>query len=136
MEKKKILKKRPKMEKKKDSLENIKYIGYCISQLPPKEATLEWDDFIEYVKFQLCRINKRLMKDPIWDEYREEELLVEYYAHLYHNSAEERNKFINALGGIDEDIYSWLDSQVTKNQEEMNNSKKDNINFSQESLGD
>lgn len=116
------------------SLERFKYIGYCYSQMPPEEATFEWSDFIQYVHFQLCKINKKLMLDPIWNSYTEAEMLVEYYAHVYQNSPKERDAFIHALKGLDGDIMDWLDDQVKKNQEDM--SATDSISFNPESLGD
>ncbi len=110
-----------------------------MSQLPPEEAVATLADFINYCKFQLCRMSNRLMKDPIWDTYTKEEILVEYYASLFYGSKTEREKFESTLQGADESTLDWLDRQVKENQEE--NKKKsqemeDHVNFNPEALGD
>lgn len=81
------------------------------------------------------------MKDPIWEEYREEELLAEYYAHVYSVNKEERAKIEAILQGADEYIHDWLDSMIEKNQDEVKNKIKemdleDSLSFTPESIGD
>lgn len=118
-----------------DFLKRIQYIGYCMSQMPPQGVDMEWEDFIIYAKFQLCRINKVLVKDPIWDTYKDAEILTEYYAHLYYNEPEKRDKFISELNGVSEDVYDWLDSQIEKNQKEMQKDEE-SLSFNPDTLGD
>ena len=132
------LEKRTILSQKKDSLSRFKYIGYCLSQLPPDDASLEWPDFIEYVRFQLCRINGKLLKDPIWDDYKDEELLVEYYAHLFFKNKDERETFLGTLRssvGVSDDWLDWADSQIEKNKKEMAK-EEDHISFSPDTLGE
>lgn len=110
-----------KNQKENDPLVSLKYKGYCRSNTAPgEELTLE--DLTNYAKFILCKHSKRLMKDPIWDEYTDEEILVEYYAHLYSNNEEMRKEFeaqINAGSQVyGEDIYEWLEAQDKKLKEE------------------
>jgi hypothetical protein len=119
----------------------LQHIGYCWANLPYDENNVTWDDFVQYAKFSLCQITKRLMKDPIWDEYREEEILVEYYAHIYAVNKEERAKFEAIMQGADEDIHDWLDSMIEKNQAETDAKIKemgleDSLSFTPNSLGE
>lgn len=119
----------------------LQHIGYCWAQLPYDEDNITWEDFIQYAKFQLCKITNRLMKDPIWEEYREEEILIEYYAHVYMVNKEERARFEAVLQGADENIHDWLDSMIEKNQGEVEKQIKemgleDSLSFKPESIGD
>ena len=126
-------------QKNRDIFENLKYIGYCWSNLPPEGADVELEDFVRYCKFQLCKATNRLMKDSIWDDYIDEEIIAEYYAHLYSTSKEERQKFEAILQGHDEDIHDWLDKMIKQNQEELKNKAEeldDGFDFSPDQLGD
>lgn len=123
----------------KDIFERLKYIGYCWSNLPPENVETDLEDFIRYCKFQLCKASNRLMKDPIWEEYCEEEIIAEYYAHLYATSKDAREKFEHALQGMDEDIYDWLDKMIAENQKELENKSdelEEGFDFAPDSLGE
>ena len=80
------------------------------------------------------------MKDPVWDSYEDEDILVEYYAYLYSNSEDERSKFEASLqgDGYNEDIYAWLDKMVEQNQKDTKElaAKQEDIEFTPNSLGD
>jgi hypothetical protein len=57
------------------------------------------------------------MKDPIWDSYTIEELLIEFYAHQFEDNKEFRLKFEYELDlGADlvEDFVAWADRQIEK----------------------
>lgn len=121
-------------KKKKDSLFPVKYIGYCWSQLPPGDTDMR--DFLNYCKFQLCMFSNRLMKDPIWNEYTNEELLAEFYAHTFSKKQDylkEFEMFLAAEGGELLEFDAWADMQIKKNQEEKTSKAKkleDSIAFS------
>jgi hypothetical protein len=121
-------------------LDRLKYLGYCLSQLPPEDAgPPDFSHFVDYAKFQLCRANHKLMLDPIWEEYTNEEIVVEYYAHLMASSKDQRNAFLQSLAGYDESIYSWLDDQIQKNQKEVDDllsKTEEKISFSPKSFGE
>ncbi len=110
---------------KKDSLRTLKYIGYCLSSLPPEEVETSYDDFIQYCKFQLCKINHKLMMDPVWGEYSDEEIISEYFAHNFSSSKELREKFEVELRGGDSKIYDWLDEMIEQNQSELEKKSKE-----------
>lgn len=125
-------------QKNKDIFERLKFIGYCWSNLPPEEADIELEDFVRYCRFQLCKASNRLMKDPIWEEYIDEEIIAEYYAHLFSKSEAEREKFEAVLQGYDEDIHDWLDKMIENNQKEVQEKSEEleGFEFSPDSLGD
>lgn len=109
----------------KDVLLRLKYRGYCWSFLEPG-STMKIEDFVLYCKFYLCKQNKLLMNDPVWDRYQsDEEIMVEYFAHMFANEEEQRKRFetqINAQGQEVDEIYDWLDSKMEELKEE--NDKK------------
>lgn len=105
----------------KDKFFNIKYMAYCLSQLPPDDGSVTYSDFIDFAKFQLCYNKKVLLKDPIWDNYTDEELLLEYFALIMESNEKFRKDFeVQIRGGTslyDDDI-SWMDEQIAMNNEE------------------
>jgi hypothetical protein len=129
------------MTSKKDSFFNLKYIGYVMSNLPPEEVETDYYDFVRYCKFQLCKATQKLMKDPTWDKYEDEDIIAEYYAYIYSKDGEPKDKFEAALlsDGYNEDIYAWLDKMVENNQKEMKEraEKLENeVEFTPDSLGE
>jgi hypothetical protein len=126
---------------KLDPLKNIKYLGYCLSQLPSGDLTLK--DFIRYAKFNLAVKTKRLLKDPIWDSYTAEELLTEFFAHQFDSNPEFLKAFeldLAQIEGKDQDFASWADSEIeldTRQREKTLASIEDRISFSpSDILGD
>ena len=105
-----------------DPLKPLKYKGYCRSMTPPGE-NMTLDDLTTFAKFFLCKHAAKLWKDPIWEDYTDEEILVEYFSHLFVNNSDAKSQFeaqINAGTELyGEDIYDWLDRMVEQNQKEM-----------------
>lgn len=109
-------------KKEHDPLESLKFKGYCWAQTPPGDDTTI-PDLVTFAKFFLCKMANRLWKDPIWEQYTDEEILIEYFAHLFSKDDVARKEFevqINAGEKLyGEDIYEWLDQKIKTNQEEM-----------------
>lgn len=120
-------------KKKVDPHRGMKYMGYKLSQLP---KTYYLKDLVRYAKFQLAHRNKILLKDPIWDEYTIEELLVEFYAHQFQESKEFRQAFEQSMGDVDgsvEAFSKWADEQMAqeaKIREQTLGQMEEKINFS------
>lgn len=106
---------------KPDILVNIKYKGYCRSQTAPGDKTT-LEDFTKFAKFFLCKQTRTLWNDPVWDKYSDEEIMIEYFSHLFASSEEERKAFeVQIDAGVDlygEDVYAWLDRKIAENQAE------------------
>lgn len=127
-----------KNQKSQDSFFKLKYIAYCLSQTPPEEAGFEFEDFLEYAKWTLCQERNVLMKDPIWETYSDEELLVEYYALVFTNNEEFKKEFEEKIGSdVSESLMDWFDTQIEKNKGELDSlitNTEDEIEFTPEDL--
>lgn len=118
-----------------EGFKRLKYIAYCRSQLPPDEVGYDYSDFVEYAKQFLCAKTNKLFKDPIWNTYTDEEIIIEYFSHTFTNSEKVRIEFERELLNVkDEDIDDWLVNQASKSKpvEVL----EDKIEFSPDSLGD
>lgn len=142
MAKPKKAKKKKKAKKESDPLAAIKYRGYCRAHSPPGED-MSLVDFVNFAKFYMCRHAHRLWKDPIWETYTDEEILIEYFAHLFTVDKEARTAYeAKAFSGEDihgEDVYDWLDRMVALNQKEMAeklDTLPDKVSFSPDSNKD
>lgn len=123
----------------KDKFLTLKYMGFCMSQLPPDEAGTSFEDFVRYAKFQLSVDKHRLMEDEVWEKYTEEQILVEYFANVFSKSKEERERFEIQLSGSDPDINNWFDKMIEQNQQEISEKLKaqeEQVKYVPESLGE
>lgn len=101
-----------------DKFLKLKHIGYTWSQNSIGNTTFK--TFVKYARFQLCLITKTLMKDPVWDEYTEEEILVEFFAHSFHNDPNFLKDFeISISKGEVLDFNSWADLEMKRNAESV-----------------
>lgn len=113
---------------------NIKRIAHSWCTGSPLGKKYEYTDFVEHARFSLCVKNKILMKDPIWDSYTDEELLTEYYAHVYTAVKEARESFVNLYlqregTGEVEDWINWADKQIDTAKKETEEGMVDSIDF-------
>lgn len=115
-----------------DVMFKLKHIAYCRSQTPLSDMTLK--DFVAYAKFQLCFKTKTLFKDPIWDNYTQEEILVEWFSHEFESNPQLVKEFeIGMSKGEVLDFNSWADLQMKKEQEERAKKirdQEDKVSFS------
>lgn len=109
-------------KKQPDKMLGLKYRGYIRSNTPPGGVVL-FPDLVNFAKFFLCKELKYLWKDPIWDEYTDEEILIEYFSFLFAKNEDYKKEFEVAIdAGSDvygEDVFDWLDRMVDENQVEQ-----------------
>jgi hypothetical protein len=125
---------------KVDPYLGVKYLGYRLSQLPDK---YKMADLLRFAKFQLAVKSRRLLKDPIWDEYTVEELLQEFYAHVFNENKEARILFeqsLNLATDSVDDFAAWADAEIAKEdkiREKIMDSTEDSVSFNpSDVLGD
>ncbi len=120
---------KPIKKKRRDPYRNVKYLGYCMSQLPD---TYTLKDLVRYARFQLSVKSGRLMKDPIWDEYTIEEILIEFFGHQFTEDKDFRMKFEHQFnqssGGTVDEFSAWADKQM-KDQNKTLGDFKDKVVF-------
>lgn len=127
------------MKPSEDKLFKIKYMGFCMAQMPPEDVASDFADFVRYAKFQLSVDKCVLMEDPMWDKYTDEQILVEYFANLFMKSKEERERFEGQFKGEDPDLYDWFDRKIAENKKELEAKAadlEDSVSFKPDSLGD
>jgi hypothetical protein len=94
----------------------------------------EFADFVDFCKFVLCTKTSTLFKDPIWESYTDEEIIIEYYSHLYHGNEEEASAFRLGMG-IDDlqdslgAFAEWAESQEENNKKELEETFEENVSF-------
>lgn len=134
------MKKRPK-NKNKDPFFGPKWLAYMNAEMPEKA---QLDDYVRWAKFQLAIRTKTLLKDPIWDKYTAEEILIEFFAHKFDNDPNFKKDFEKDLGmeeAVVDDFASWADKEMGKAEKDMEKQiegLEDKISFdpSADSLGD
>jgi hypothetical protein len=115
----------------KDTLINIKHIAYRMVQSNNDLEGRTWEDLINHCKFYLCNSRKVLFKDPIWDIYSDEEILVEYHAAVFSKDPDALKVFENYLLGGEEahEDFDWMEAQVRENQKALNEYNKEDEEF-------
>lgn len=120
-----------KQKRAKDPLYPLKYRGYCWSVTEPG-GNITYDDFVLYCRFYLAKWSGRLIKDPLIESYTDEEIITEYFAHLYSESKEARQAFETESGMSDEvvdDFHEWSESMMEELRQE-NEELPDKVSFS------
>lgn len=130
-------------KKPHDPFKPLKYIAYCKACTPPEG--MNYGEFLEVIKTYLCFETKTLFKDPIWDTYSDEELIIEYYARLFKNSPERREEFEAEIDKKDvleseyDEFLKFADKGIEKNREELEEKAdklEDSLSFTPDTLGD
>lgn len=106
--------KNPKPKAKSDDpLFGLKYIAYLRSEVPDPE-TMDHEVFLNFAKWQVCKVRNVLWNDPVWDAYTDEEIVIEFFAIRFDESKEFRAEFGSKLTVVKSDDYDWLERMEAK----------------------
>lgn len=113
------------LENLTNPLFKLQYMGYFLAGLDTERKDIDYQDFIRLAKFHICEKRGLMLKDRIWDQYSDEEILVEYYAILYRENKNAREDFETILDGYDVEDFDWMDEMVQKNKSAVEKKKKE-----------
>ena len=115
-------------KKESDVWFRMKYMGYCLANMPPDESSWELKDFYRMVRFRLAEKWNVSIKDPIFDKYeRPEELVIEYFAHRVSNEEEFADEIKNISQGKPADYEStvdWMEKEAEENKKAIEEFKR------------
>ena len=96
----------------------LKLIAAYRVRLPdPKDVN---DEVLrDYAKWQICKARNKLFKDPIWDDYTDEEILIEFFGIIFEQNPEALEEFVNKTKTVDKDINDWFDRMAKEHEEKM-----------------
>ena len=87
----------------------------------PENGGLTFPDLVILAKSYLGRKTNTLFNDPVWEDYTDEEILVEYYSYLMANNEDFRRNFEVESGlfaDAEDDMHAWFDKQMEKTASE------------------
>lgn len=128
-------------KKKSDPLKKIKLIAYR-NVAGPEQGYPSYKEFINMARTYLAIQNNIPFKSPIWETYTEEELLIEYFCHVFMKFPDRRQKFEMEMGMGEDEYDSFLafaDKAIEKNQKELEgraDELPDSLSFTPDVLGD
>ena len=91
-----------------DPFWGLKHIAYYRTGLPNVDG-LGMAELIDYAKWQICKVRNVLWHDPIWHEYTDEEILVEFFAINFDANPEARADFERAILKPKVKDLEWFD---------------------------
>ncbi len=121
-----------------DQLKNLKNIAYRMVQTGDKLDNGTFEDFVNFCKNKICIAKNKYLFDPMWDNYSEEEIIIEYYTLQFSKDAELVTAFENVLqfgdgNTSDNPDFDWMEAEVKKNEEALkryNEDKPDEFSMS------
>lgn len=107
----------PQPPKRADVFRRLKDRAYVRAFMDTEKGDLS--DFVSFAKNYLCLKTNTLYKAPIWETYTNEEILVEYFTHLFTTVPQFKTEYESATGIVDEDLHAWFDTQIANNKVEI-----------------
>jgi len=95
-----------------DPLYGLKYIAFCRTGLEDK--TVDMQDFINFAKWHICRTRKVLWNDPVWDNYTDDEILIEFFSIRFDESPEVREEFKKTTVSASKSDLDWFEEMERK----------------------
>jgi len=117
-----------------DPFFKLKTIAYIRTKFPQGFETVNL--FVDHCKTTLCFNLKIAYKDPLWDSYTDEEIIIEYYCHVYNTNKAEADK-MRASFVKEEDFFAWTEKMMKKNEEDLDKKREEmeDVNFSPDIMG-
>lgn len=122
-------------EQNKTPLFKLKYLGYFNAGFDLERSDITYNDFVTIAKYHLSEKKGVLIKDPIWDSYTAEEILIEYYASVYKENEEARKSFETHLNATQDDDQ-WMEEQVKLNKKRREQEAQKAVKMEDEILFD
>jgi len=94
-----------------DPFKGLKHIAYCRTGIVPD---MSMPVLVDYAKWQICKIRKVLWHDPIWNEYTEEEILIEFFCINFDLSPEARTDFERSVLKPQSKDLAWFTEMEKK----------------------
>jgi hypothetical protein len=108
--------KKPKPPKAKeiDPFFGLKLIAYYRTGLPVNEEDLDEEAMVQFAKWQICKIKNVLFNDPVWDNYTDPEILIEFFAIKFDENEKLRDEFQAGLVTAKKADVDWMLRQEEK----------------------
>lgn len=74
---------------------------------------------LDFAKWQICKSRNIMFRDPIWDDYTEEEILIEFFGIMYDENEELLTEFINKIQEVDASTLNFFDRMEAEHQAKM-----------------
>lgn len=122
----------------KDIFFKLKQRAFNQCFLPDDGISLS--DFVIFCKMHLCNTYKIPTKSTVWDEYTDEDIIIEYFSIKFLKDTSFKDEFISQKNGtslmdhtMDEDeFFKWAEKQEMDQKKELEKLKAegDTIHFS------
>lgn len=101
----------------KDPFFGLKYIAFCRTGLIVDGETLDEEAMLAFAKWQICKVRNILWNDPVWDNYTNPEILIEYFAIKFDEDADLRTAFEASTVSAKEADVDWFERMEKKLKE-------------------
>lgn len=119
-----------------DPLKKLK--GFAYTRTFPNPEGVSLAQLIIIAKTSLCKLTNTLYKDPVWDLYTDEELLIEYFCHRL-TTDEDFKEDVEVMYDIfDKTVNDWLADKVSDLDAELEaelDAMDDEISLDMDTIG-
>lgn len=127
-----LAKKKRQSEESSDPFFNLKYIAWCMSQMPPKGVPTFEEDLVNYAKWVICKKRNKLFYDPVWEKYGSEEIMTEYFGIIFDENPDFKSQFEAEMGGVKKSDLEWFDKMESKFSKKKQEEAKESMGGKEE----
>lgn len=88
---------------------------------------IEHSVLLDYAKNQICRARNVLFRDPIWDSYTEEDIIVEFFSINFEQNKEELDQFIATFKKASQEDLDWFEKMEEEHSKMFEENKKQGL---------